>query len=34
MSNFNRNMVPPQWLLTLLAIGAVVLVGLILFAVL
>lgn len=34
MSDFNSNPYPPNWVLTLLAIAAVVVVGLILFAVL
>jgi hypothetical protein len=32
MSDFNSNPYPPRWLLMLLAVGAVLLVGLILFA--
>jgi hypothetical protein len=32
MSDFDSNPYPPRWLLMLLAVGAVVLVGLILFA--
>jgi hypothetical protein len=32
MSDFNTDPYPPRWVLMLLAVGAVVLVGLILFA--